>query len=295
MKCLDLQGSDIYGYGFEHLTKLQKLETINISFSPLITDVLFEHLRHFTSLTRLELQYCDKISDSGIAQIASSLQRLKVINLQGCTRITDVAIDLIASCSLNLNKFYINDCPNLTDKSFYALKRIRSLTGLYLYKCEKLTPEGFCQLTTLGDLKELFLKRTHINDKSLEAFRYLVELERLHLGLGEPNITDSGLAHLAFLDKLQLLDLSTCQSITHKGIEHLTTLKKLIHLELQKCSQLDEHILPHLKQLTTLRYLDLSDTACPREKIHKELAFIKERNGCLKPPLSVGSPDLLRP
>jgi hypothetical protein len=71
-----------------------------------------------------------------------------------------------------------------------------------------------------------------------------------------------GLARLAGLPQLRLLDLCGCRRITDAALAEIGRLTQLQNLDLSKCEHISDEGLRHLAGLTQLQWLDLS--GCPQ-------------------------------
>jgi len=273
MTNLDLTGCEMKGAGFKYLLKMNKLKKLYFSFSPTVTDEAFPHVAQITSLDTLELQYCDHITDEGTAKLAN-LKDLIRINFHGC-KITDKTIDMIVRSMPKMVQLHLSDCANLTNKSIEMIKNLKNLTGLYMYRCETITADGWSMLSSIVDLRELYLNRTKVDDRTLENLGGLVHLRRLHFGVGEPVVTDKGVAHLANLNALEWLDASNCRHLTNKAVETIGKLSNLKRLRLSKCATLDDNSIPHLEKLKKLIELDVSETAMTKDTVRQKFKWVK--------------------
>lgn len=70
------------------------------------------------------------------------------------------------------------------------------------------------------------------------------------------NITNNGLAVLAVLPQLTILNLSSC-SISSQGLVHLKSLTHLERLIMQFCNKLNDEALKPLEAIRSLEYVDI--------------------------------------
>lgn len=99
-------------------------------------------LRKFTNLHTLELSFCQYIDDTFLLYLPTSLTKL---NLSICPRLTNAGVKealtrLVKLSSLNLQKIYINDSCLLPFPS--------SLTALYISETD-ISPAIFPYFTSL--------------------------------------------------------------------------------------------------------------------------------------------------
>jgi len=106
---------------------------------------------------------------------------------------------------------------------------------------------------------EIGIRLKAIDDRVLaglvEELRSVAMLRSLDLAENR-NITNAGLAHLAGLPQLTILNLSSC-SITSSGMAHLKKLPHLERLILSFCNRLNDEALKPLEAMRTLEYVDI--------------------------------------
>ncbi len=79
-------------------------------------------------------------------------------------------------------------------------------------------------------------------------------------GLGiDEDVTDAGLAHLAAMSNLQLVEIVPAYNITDVGLSHLAKVKTLQVLRLSDSDKITDKGLEHLAKLVKLRRLYLLD------------------------------------
>jgi F-box/leucine-rich repeat protein 14 len=273
MTNLDLTGCEMVGSGFRYLTKMTNLKRLFFSFSPTVTNEAFEHIAHLTTLEWLELQYCQHVTDEGAAKL-STLKNLVRINFHGC-KINDSTVEMIANNMPKITQLHLSDCANLTNKAIESILRMPNLTGLYMYRCEAITPEAWGSLAGSIKLRELYLNRTKVDDSVLEKLAPLVDLNRLHFGMGEPNVTDRGIGHLKNFSKLTWLDCNSCQLITNAALKTIATLTNLRRLRLSKCSRINDEGVVSLLKLPNLQNLDLAESGVTKEFVKEKFTHIK--------------------
>jgi Leucine-rich repeat (LRR) protein len=201
-----------------------------------VTDISLPYLAKLTALKTLDLSHT-MLGDVGIESLPA-LAELEDLNL-GATRITGI----------NLN--FLKLLPKLKKLNFNGIQRRNG---------------GLCWSPLLTDL-------------DLETIAMLSDLEELSLGMGLGlgklgergrgesacrlgggiKVTDLGLAKLARLKKLRLLDISGAQ-ITPTGLKVLESLPRLERLNLWNCKNLNDSAAPVLAAIPSLTYLDLSET-----------------------------------
>jgi F-box/leucine-rich repeat protein 2/20 len=92
------------------------VEEINLEFAQGLQD---EHLSavKFESLQRLNLNACQKITDSGVKAVASTNPNLKLFSIYWNLKVTDVAIESVVMSCKHLTALNVSGCKNITDAS----------------------------------------------------------------------------------------------------------------------------------------------------------------------------------
>ncbi|XP_034066537.1 F-box/LRR-repeat protein 14 isoform X1 [Gymnodraco acuticeps] len=91
------------------------LRRLSLSMLPEITDASLASVAwHCRSLTSLALSHCPGISDRGVAQAAPYLHRLQHLCLSGCSNITDRSLFLLLQHCDRLQTLDISRCKNIS-------------------------------------------------------------------------------------------------------------------------------------------------------------------------------------
>ncbi|KAL6107151.1 uncharacterized protein ACO6RY_10843 [Pungitius sinensis] len=91
------------------------LRRLSLSMLPEISDAsLASVARHCRSLTSLALSHCPGVSDRGVAQAAPYLRRLQHLHLSGCNNITDRSLFLLVQHCGRLRTLDISRCKNIS-------------------------------------------------------------------------------------------------------------------------------------------------------------------------------------
>jgi hypothetical protein len=114
-----------------------------------------------------------------------------------------------------------------------------------------LAEDALAPLSRLKNLKRLRIHSARIGDAELRHISRSVMLEELEI-VGNPDVTDAGLQHLATLRNLRQLSLMYA-SITDTGVQHFRGLIMLQQLDLDQTAIGDEG----LRHLTALQHLQL--------------------------------------
>lgn len=191
------------------------------------------------------------------------------------TRISDDGLAHLTVLT-NLRELTLSQRSQITDAGMAHLAKMSRLQSLGLDWC-RLTDEGVRQIKGLSDLRSLRVVSaiphtsalSRITDKSCESIKDLSRLESLTIMNGD--LSSSGLAHLAGLTNLTLLNLGANPMIGSAGLQHLRELARLKSLYLFGTGVNDEG-LKALTGLTELERIDLSGTYVGDEG----LAHLKE-------------------
>ncbi len=134
----------------------------------------------------------------------------------------------------------------------------KNLKRIGLTLCRSLTDDGLQPLATATALQQLDLGNTNISDAGLIHLANLPALRVLLLN-GCNNISDAELFHLAKVPSLQELFLNLCNTITDAGLVHVANIPalQLLHLNMTTVSDAG---LVHLSKLSALQELNLNNT-----------------------------------
>ncbi len=197
------------------------------------------------------------------------------------TKATAVTIEMLKPCT-QLQRLTATGIP-VTDESLKVVAKRSKLESLELDATD-ITDAGLRHLSSLKQLKRLSLAGTAITDEGLKAVESMIQLTSLNVGRrpvesfslqmtpqgprpvpnipasqkATTNITDAGMASLARLVNLKVLDLRGAK-ISDKGLEQLRPLTMLEMLTLDK-TQITDAGLTHLGVFTKLQFLDVSET-----------------------------------
>jgi hypothetical protein len=119
------------------------------------------------------------------------------------------------------------DATRCTEKGFAALKDLPNLRKLTLGKSEMSGPR-VAAIAQSKELRVLFLAGSGLTDTELAALKKLTRLEALDIS-DNPLVTDKGMASIKALDRLQILYLGKT-SLTDKGLMELKVLDGLCTL-----------------------------------------------------------------
>ncbi len=199
-----IKSSTISNVSLSHIAKLTQLTKLNLEWCKKITNKGLEHLTKLTQLTKLNLKGCNKIRDNGFKHL-TKLTQLTNLNLSCCFDITDNGLEYIAKLT-QLKELNLCNCHKITDNGLEHLTKLKQLTNLNLSWCDKITDNGLEYIAKLTQLKELNLSYCY-------------------------KITDNGLEYIAKLTQLKELNLYECCKITDNGLEYIAKLTQLTYIK----------------------------------------------------------------
>jgi internalin A len=261
LKRLDLSFTYVTDIGIERLQQLQQLEELNLDTAEFITDAATSYLRANRKLRKLSLRGTD-VTDVSLPYLAK-LTALKSLDLSH-SMLGDVGIESLPALA-ELEELKLG-ATRISGINFNFLKLLPKLRKLSFYGIQRRNG-GACWSPLITDL-------------DLDTIAMLSDLEELSLGVGLSlaksgvptgggnncrlaggiKITDLGLAKLAKLKKLRVLDVSGAQ-ITPAGLKVLQGLPRLERLNLWNCKALDDSAAPVFAAIPSLTNLDLSETS----------------------------------
>ena len=192
---------------FQFLTNLRRLKSLSVSKLDLHgrRAVAFSAFR---TLSALEFVSCHHLDDNDMFDLAniSSIRRLGIVK---CTRISDLGIAALAKGPIHhqLQALDLSDSHrNITNTGIAALGTLTALRELNLKGCERLTDEGIVELVkSVTGIVCLNLSDCSITDTSCRALsRQCRHLESLNIEHCE-RITDQSVLCLASLTQLRWL------------------------------------------------------------------------------------------
>jgi Leucine-rich repeat (LRR) protein len=193
-----------------------------------------------------------------VLALLSTQSSLKSLLLKG-TQATDRGLAHLRGLT-GLEDLYIWDSTLISDSGVENLNGLVNLKNLHV-DGSKVTDQGFQHLARLTKLEHLVLEKHSFSDRGLAAVKEMRGLTWLCVG-GSPqvesSITDDGLAVVANLKRLQVLDLAYSK-VTDRGLKQIAGLKQLTILVLSGSNVTDEG-LAQLSGLQNLKQLFLSGT-----------------------------------
>jgi hypothetical protein len=227
-----------------------------------IIDCLNEELGIIThSLTKLEKLKLDySFLDSNALATIAKLINLQTLHLLNMLLLNDDAVVDFTSLTA-LNELFIDHCPLLTGTGLSQMISSRPVISLLVCNCTGIFAEGFHCLSTLSNLKKLYLGFCNFDNFCLVSVcTHCILIERLSIEVGTL-ITIEGLSNINNLRYLKFLVISAKSDewllvlsrntslteldldgsdITDLGLKHLFKLTNLTKLELNRCQEISE-------------------------------------------------------
>ncbi|KAK4407735.1 F-box/LRR-repeat protein 3 [Sesamum angolense] len=139
------------------------LERINMAYCDKITDSSLTSLAKCLQLKALEIRGCPSVSSVGLSAIAMGCKHLTILDIKKCD-INDAGLIHLAHYSQYLKQINISYCP-VTDDGLLALASINCLRNLTILHVIRLTPDGL--IAALLACQGLMKLKLHTHYKSL--------------------------------------------------------------------------------------------------------------------------------
>lgn len=223
-------GKMVSDVGLEHISKMQQLKWLDVTWCTSVTDVGVAYLKRLDNLTHLNISACNLVTDAGIVEGVCKLRRLEYVDLCGLFRITDISIVAIASSLPVLRHIALASCEELTDAGATSLASLTHLQHVNVSCCSKLSDVCLSRMAnSLFDLEHLDISWCEggVTDKGIAALSHsLRKLNTFRLA-GCTSVTNGGVAAMfASLRVLQLLDVQDCDAISEAGLTQVGALQE---------------------------------------------------------------------
>ena len=251
------------------------LVNLDIAYNPGLTDAAAREIAKLQNLEVLSLLFCD-FSEFGMFHLAA-LPRLRALDIRGNMKIGDGGMTALAM--LPALRSLRHRSPTVSDRGIRALteakaldnleiydmqvtgqsgqyiRQMERLVGLIIFRCENFDSSGVLALGGLN-LNRLTLRGLPINDSAMTVFAELPTVRRLYLQ-ELSSVTDVGMASLAHLKDLEILDIWEVQ-ITDRSMETISKLENLKTLMLRGTGVSDAG-LELLLSMSSLESVTLTD------------------------------------
>ena len=215
------------------------LTSLNLTGSAWLSDSAVRRLAACASLQELWLSTCSGLRDGGLAAIASSCLRLRLVDVSNCRRVSDEGVCCVAALPL-LSHLELAGCAGAADSPLLALARREAGRRLAYLGLSSRNGHSAISEEGLVSLAPACASLTHLNLASCSAA-----------------VTDRALSAVsAHAPRLRVLDLSRCDECTAEGlIEVCRRCPLLERLHLEGCDALTPAAGAAVASLSRLRYL----------------------------------------
>lgn len=215
------------------LGKLQRLTLVQNKFN----DISTRRLEKLKELRALDLRGNMEAGDMAL-EVVADLPKLAGFKHRS-TAVTDSGMEYL-SRNQTLDSLLIQDFA-ITDQSGPHLAKLSKLTQLEIFRCQGFGTEGGLALKGMNLTRLTLRDLPNVDDRAMEVFDELPKLRRLYLH-ELTSVGDSGLAHLAGLKSLELLDIWTVPQMTDATVEVVAALPNLKELSLRATGVTDTSI-----------------------------------------------------
>ncbi|KAM3346659.1 hypothetical protein ACQJBY_020940 [Aegilops geniculata] len=207
------------------LARYRHLKVVNLEFAQDIEDRHFLHLKEtgailLEELELLNLNACQKISDTGIGAATSLCPNLRALSIYWIVGLTDASIEHVVKNCKQIIDLNLSGCKNISDRGIQLVAdNYQGLQKLDITRCIKLTDDALQKvLEKCSALESLNMYAlSSFTDKAYTKIGYLANLTFLDL-CGAQNLTDDGLSSISRCGSLTYLNLSWCVRVTDVGV-----------------------------------------------------------------------------
>lgn len=215
------------------LGKLQRLTLVQNQ----VNDIGARRLEKLKELRTLDLRGNMEAGDMAL-EVVAELPKLTGFKHRS-TAVTDSGLEYLSK-SQTLDSLLMQDFQ-ISDQSGPHIAKLGKLTQLEVFRCQQFGTEGVLALKGMN-LSRLTLRDLPIiDDRAMEVFDDLPKLKRLYLH-ELTSVGDSGLAHLAALKSLELLDVWTVPTMTDATVDVIVALPNLKDLSIRATGVTDAAI-----------------------------------------------------
>ncbi|ANZ77674.1 BA75_04545T0 [Komagataella pastoris] len=242
------------------------IRRLNLSLvSNLVEDEFLYAFSGCPNLERITLVNCSKVTADSVATILKDASNLQSIDLTGVLNITDGVYYSLARHCKKLQGLYAPGSMAVSKNAVYTLiSNCPMLKRIKLSECVGVDDEIVVKLVReCKNLVELDLHGCiRVTDYALVVlFEELEYLREFKISMND-HITERcflGLPNEPYLDKLRIIDFTSCSNVNDKLVIKLVQLApKLRHIVLSKCTKITDSSLRALATLgKCLHYLHL--------------------------------------
>lgn len=184
--------SSIQDYSTTHLV-YPSLQEISFPGFKITDNNLFGLSQKCPELIKIDLSYCQEVTNIGIRHLARGCSLLKSIDISGLN-ITDVGISSLSEFCPFLEDVLLFDCKKITDKSLASLAlNCKNLSKLSICECSAITDTGLVNLAC-SELKSL----------------------KMNFCVGITNLGVIAIAKQCL--KLESIDFTACDGVSDMGV-----------------------------------------------------------------------------
>ncbi|KAL2326895.1 hypothetical protein Fmac_020322 [Flemingia macrophylla] len=222
-------------------------------------------LPRYSSVKHINLEFARDVEDAHLIVIKekcfNSLQSLESLNLNGCQKISDTGIEAIASCCPKLESFSIYWNVRVADTGLlHIVRNCKRIIDLNISGCKNISDRGV-QLVAdnYPELESLNLTRcVKVTDEGLKSLLHkCLLLQSLNL-YALSSFTDEAYQKIYLLSRLKFLDLCGAQNLSDEGLSCISKCKNLVSLNLTWCVRVtDKGVMTIAEGCTSLEFLSL--------------------------------------
>uniref|UniRef100_A0A672SIT0 F-box and leucine-rich repeat protein 13 n=1 Tax=Sinocyclocheilus grahami TaxID=75366 RepID=A0A672SIT0_SINGR len=241
------------------MSKCHALTAISLLDSPYLSDVTFKTIAEVISLTKIQIEGNNRMTDSSLKALCRSSLKLSEVQMSDCTRMTDASLKSLGSltklCNLN-----ISGCIKVTDMGIHYITEGLSaveLRELDLSYCPKLTDLSLTRITQNQYCFILCLAQGLAALGTNHSMRKLTAAECVF-------ITDNGIKMFCQqCHRLELLDVCHCVCLSDRAIKALSFFCRTIAtVRIAGCPKMTDSAVKYLTRVGHfLKELDVS--GCP--------------------------------
>jgi len=149
--------------------------------------------------------------------------------------------------------------PTLSDEDLEYLAQRVAVTELDLGDNSIVTDEGMRHVATIRGLNHLSLYRTNVTDAGI---RHLRKTPLEYINLWETQIGDKSLGYIAEMGPMKQLQIKNCNGVTHAGVARLAPLEHLWMVNLSGCTRITDKSIRTLTEMPSVEFIQVFD--CPK-------------------------------
>ena len=273
LRSLDLSSNEnLTGEALKSIATLKDLEVLTIIYCA-FGDFGMIDVASLPRLRALDIR-ANMVGNTGLGFLAK-IQSLRSLKHRSSS-VDDYGMEALTQ-AMNLESLLMQDFE-ITDATGELLKKFEKLRELEVFRCKGFGPQGVLELKGMPLTRLTLRDLESMDDSGMEVFRELPTLRRLYL-IELPSVSDAGLASLAFLKELEVLDIGEVP-MTDESLKVISPLPNLRDLSIRSTDITDAGVdallsMPKLERLALRDNAGLSNTGRQRlrEKGYTRLDF----------------------